>query len=112
MSRYNRTHFSATDLEGLRRLLAQDLASIQKALEDLEIIRARIEESHREPDKFTNGDIVFADGTDWNPESGEGIYFYSDTLEKWVKLGPALGTHTRLKWYYGINPGIHPVGRT
>lgn len=39
-----------------------------------------------EPDKPRPGDIRYADGTEWNPGSGEGIYrrTLSDT---WVKVG-------------------------
>lgn len=31
-------------------------------------------ELHAPPNKITEGMIVFADGTDWNPGSGQGIY--------------------------------------
>ena len=34
--------------------------------------------------KPRTGDIRYADGTDWNPGSGEGIYFYNGT--SWVNL--------------------------
>lgn len=38
-----------------------------------------------EPVKPQEGMIVFADGTNWNPGSGKGIYYYNGTT--WVKLG-------------------------
>ena len=42
--------------------------------------------SYAEPDKPRQGDIRYADGTEWNPGgSGEGIYFF-DSNETWVKL--------------------------
>jgi len=35
------------------------------------------------PAKPTDGDVVYADGTDWNPGSGEGIYArYNSTWNK------------------------------
>ena len=37
-------------------------------------------------DKPRSGDIRYADGTNWNPGSGEGIYFLN-AAESWVKLG-------------------------
>lgn len=37
------------------------------------------------PDKPKQGDIRYADGTSWNPGSGEGIYFYN-SAGSWVKL--------------------------
>lgn len=44
----------------------------------------RLERTHIEPSKPRNGDVRYADGTDWNPGSGEGIYFYNGT--QWVNL--------------------------
>ena len=44
----------------------------------------RIDRTHIEPSKPRTGDIRYADGTDWNPGSGEGIYFYNGT--SWVYL--------------------------
>jgi hypothetical protein len=37
------------------------------------------------PTKPSQGDIRYADGTSWNPGSGEGIYFYN-SAGSWVKL--------------------------
>ena len=46
----------------------------------------RAERIHAEPERPRGGDIVYADGTDWNPGSGEGIYFFNETTQAWVKL--------------------------
>lgn len=32
--------------------------------------------SHKAPDKVADGYVVLADGTDWNPGSGAGVYCY------------------------------------
>lgn len=37
------------------------------------------------PTKPSQGDIRYADGTSWNPGSGEGIYFFN-SAGSWVKL--------------------------
>jgi|TARA_R110002124_G_scaffold16301_5_gene69850 hypothetical protein len=37
------------------------------------------------PTKPSQGDIRYADGTSWNPGSGEGIYFFN-SASAWVKL--------------------------
>ena len=37
------------------------------------------------PSKVSEGDIRFADGTDWNPGAGAGIYAYHSG--SWNKLG-------------------------
>ena len=46
----------------------------------------RAERVHAEPEKPRGGDIVYADGSDWNPGSGEGIYFFKESTTAWVKL--------------------------
>ena len=44
----------------------------------------RLERTHIAPARPRVGDVRYADGTDWNPSGGEGIYFYNGT--SWVKL--------------------------
>jgi len=44
----------------------------------------RLESTHVEPAKSRDGDIRYADGTDWNPSGGEGIYAYFNNT--WNKL--------------------------
>lgn len=40
---------------------------------------------HVAPTKAQEGEVQFADGTDWNPGAGKGLYvYYSST---WNKLG-------------------------
>lgn len=39
------------------------------------------------PDKPRLGQIVFADGTSWNPGSGRGVYCYDTTGPTWRFLG-------------------------
>ncbi|MEM7209558.1 MAG: hypothetical protein AAF434_17195 [Pseudomonadota bacterium] len=39
---------------------------------------------HVEPDKLQDGMLVFADGTNWNPGSGGGLY--ERVSSAWVKL--------------------------
>ena len=44
----------------------------------------RLERMHAEPQRPRAGDIRFADGTDWNPGSGEGIYWFDGS--SWTKM--------------------------
>ena len=44
----------------------------------------RLSQLDVEPDKPRNGMVVYADGTNWNPGSGEGVYAYEGGV--WVKL--------------------------
>ena len=46
----------------------------------------RLERMHEEPGRPRGGDVRYADGTDWNPGGGEGIYFFNETTQAWVKL--------------------------
>ena len=48
----------------------------------------RLERIHEEPERPREGDVRYADGTDWNPGSGEGIYYYKKgSPGSWVLLG-------------------------
>jgi len=44
----------------------------------------KLEPVHIEPARPRKGDVRYADGTDWNPGAGEGIYWYNGTA--WAKL--------------------------
>lgn len=37
------------------------------------------------PSKPRTGDVVYADGTNWNPGKGEGVYVYNGS--EWVRAG-------------------------
>lgn len=39
---------------------------------------------HIEPTRPVRGMVAYADGTDWNPGAGEGLYVYKSS---WVLLG-------------------------
>lgn len=43
-------------------------------------------ELHSAPARKINGTVVFADGTDWNPGSGRGLYYYDAISDTWVQL--------------------------
>ena len=48
----------------------------------------RLERVHAEPERPREGDVRYADGTDWNPGFGEGIYFFKKgSPGSWVLLG-------------------------
>jgi|TARA_R100001086_G_scaffold174134_1_gene95575 hypothetical protein len=65
-----------------------------KSLADVVLNQAifRLERTHVEPEKPRGGDIRYASGNaspitgSWNPGSGEGIYFFNETTQAWVKL--------------------------
>jgi hypothetical protein len=71
------------DNNELRRFLAYELNKIQTSIAALAL--GHIDKTHVAPVKPREGDIRFADGTNWNPGSGKGIYFYDGTV--WKLLG-------------------------
>ena len=66
------------------------VAYLRGELEAIEVAFANslpreIDWLHVEPSKVRDGLTVGADGTDWNPGSGEGVYTYY--AGSWHKLG-------------------------
>jgi hypothetical protein len=59
-------------VEDLKQFLAEALDTIQSHLNDLEALDLRV--SHKAPERPRDGMIVFADGTNWNPGAGRGLY--------------------------------------
>ena len=69
--------------ENLSDYLFHELNRLSDVLFNLDIMR--LEETNVAPAKPRNGDIRYADGTNWNPGgTGEGIYAYTD--DAWAKL--------------------------
>jgi len=62
----------ASELERLR----QEIQAITR-ITRLQVLAA-------EPARYANGDLVYANNTDWNPGSGEGVY--AREAGAWVKL--------------------------
>ncbi len=53
-------------------------------LSELETDTVLLKEWNAEPDKLYNGLVAYADGTNWNPGSGRGVYAFESGT--WVKL--------------------------
>ena len=64
--------------------LSQELYRISSFLEEMEVPLIRITPVHVAPVRPREGNVVNADGTDWNPGSGGGLYQYLSSA--WVKL--------------------------
>lgn len=61
----------------------QKLANLHAEFETDSI---RLTVHHAEPDKPRAGHVYYADGTNWNPGSGEGVYYYTSG-STWAILG-------------------------
>ena len=46
-----------------------------------------LEVQYAEPEKPRTGMIALADGTQWDPGSGRGVYWYDENTSSWKKLG-------------------------
>ena len=73
----NPTEFQIWVLDELRHL--------SDALSELETDTVLLTEWNAEPDKLYNGLVAYADGTNWNPGSGRGVYAYESG--SWALLG-------------------------
>ena len=74
-----------SDPKDLPGYFAQELLAIEQAINVKEFLQ--LQETHVEPERVENGIIYLADGTDWNPGSGRGIYWYDGDAAAWKLLG-------------------------
>lgn len=66
--------------------LRRELSEIQKAANRADPF-SELQILHAAPKKLREGMIVYADGSDWNPGSGEGVYRRNAANNAWVFLG-------------------------
>lgn len=64
--------------------LRQELQQLSQSIEAPDFVLS-LATSHSPPAKLRDGMTVLADGTDWNPGSGAGVYTYYAAA--WHKLG-------------------------
>lgn len=69
--------------------MLDELRHISDAVSEIETDEVLLKEWNVEPEKLYNGLVAYADGTNWNPGSGRGVYAYQDGA--WVKLGGSAG---------------------
>ena len=68
--------------EQLSDYLFHELNRLSDIIFNLDVMR--LEQTNVDPDKPRDGDIRYADGTNWNPSGGVGIYAYIGST--WTKL--------------------------
>jgi len=69
-------------VENLVEHIHRELTKIAEELKFLHMLA-----HHEEPKRVYTGLTVLADGTDWNPGSGRGIYWYDGGTSSWKFLG-------------------------
>lgn len=67
------------------RYVYDELSRIAVVLEQMQVERVNLIPQTAAPARPRNGDVVYADGTNWDPGSGAGLYQYR-TLS-WVLVG-------------------------
>lgn len=72
------------DPESLPLFLKEELAYISAQIRLLAL--GHIDMQYTAPLKPRKGDIRYADGVQWNPGGGEGIYFYNSG-GLWIQMG-------------------------
>ena len=75
--------------EDLPRYIFEELTKLQGALQENPI--AFIEEKNVAPSRVKQGDIAYADGTNWNPGQGENLYYYDGTVWRAFAGGSGAG---------------------
>lgn len=76
---------SPSSNEKLSEYLFHELNRLSDILFNISVMR--LEQTNVEPEKPRDGEIRYADGTNWNPGSGQGIYVYiDDGSPAWEKL--------------------------
>lgn len=74
----------------LARQVEEELNRIASVLQNQSVEFVTFEELHAEPAIRYDGMIVRADGTDWDPGTGQGVYVYIDGTG-WVEIGAGSG---------------------
>lgn len=71
-------------LEEIPSWLTQEMTTIAQVLASFEPDTLYIREMAVPPAKPRNGQIVYADGTLWNPGSGRGLYYYKGNAWQFI----------------------------
>ena len=79
---YSPSPSSANTVDNLRLWVNNELIRIANNF-TVEAQSTRLPVLHSSPKKPQTGEIVFADGTDWNPGSGRGLYYYDNN---WINI--------------------------
>lgn len=82
-AKYDPQPLNSTSLEALRLRTEEELRQVGAAMVD-DFIELTV--LHAEPAKRFAGLMVYADGSDWDPGSGEGIYRYN-IAGSWIYVG-------------------------
>jgi hypothetical protein len=61
------------------------------------VAQLRLEQTNVEPEKPRDGDIRYADGTNWNPSQGQNLYYYNGT--NWIAFAGGSGAGSYAEFF-------------
>ncbi len=76
MSKYQQPGPAPNSPTDFRAWVEEELRHMADAMSEIEPDTIILKQWNAEPDKLYDGLVVYADGTNWNPGSGEGVYVY------------------------------------
>lgn len=82
---YDPSELPQTSVQDLARAVTDELQRVAESIRVASFNTINLQERHSALDKPRNGDLINADGTDYDPGSGKGIYYYNGSA--YVKLG-------------------------
>ena len=85
MPKYEAPSTAPTNPTEFRIWILDEFRHLSDTLSELETDTVLLKEWNAEPVKLYNGLVVYADGTNWNPGSGRGVYAYESG--SWKLLG-------------------------
>ena len=81
--------------DNLSDYLYHELNRLSDIIFNLDVMR--LEQSNTAPDKPRDGDIRYADGTNWNPGRGENLYYFDGT--NWIAFAGGSGSGSYAEFY-------------
>ena len=81
--------------DNLSEYLYHELNRLSDIIFNLDVMR--LEQSNTAPDKPRDGDIRYADGTNWNPGQGENLYYFDGT--NWIAFAGGSGSGSYAEFY-------------
>lgn len=72
-----------TELQAVVEWLYRELNQVSAILNAVAL--GHLDKTHNAPTRVADGDIRYADGTNWDPGTGEGVYVYYNST--WNKMG-------------------------
>jgi hypothetical protein len=82
LEQYEPSPFAGGNLDSLRSYIENELRKLAEALKMIQSSQIKLQ---AQPAKVYDGLLAYADGTNWNPGGGEGLYMYYNST--WNKLG-------------------------